>query len=147
MSFPLYISVYMLNSYLTFIIVIFRNCDYECFSLRFCGCSCLHVCAPVCLEPRAFHLVVQAFYPSTWEKRQVDASEFKASQEHLMRPISENSKSLSGTKEFLCSQFQVTVHSYWEVRSLREWVTVCPFQNRGQWISEYIHSEAERVMG
>lgn len=47
-----------------------------------------------------------------------------------MRPISENSKSVSGTKEFLCSQFQVTVHSYWEVSSLREWVTVCPFQNR-----------------
>lgn len=111
-------------------------------------CMCVLLCVVVLsLEPRAFHLVVQAFYSSPWKKRRVDASEFKASQEHLMRPISKDNKSILGTKEFLCSHFQVTVHSYWEVGSLRVGYSLSIPKQRGQWISEYVHSEAERVVG
>lgn len=65
-----------------------------------------------------------------------------------MRTISKNNRSVSGTKEFLYSQFQVTVHSYWEISSLRGSVIVCPFQNREGSGSQStsIHPEAERAV-
>lgn len=117
------------------------------------GCSCMHVCAPVCGASKSWTqrlpLGGAGFLLQPLGKRQVDSSEFKASQEHLMRPISKDNKIISGFTDKEVSLLTISGYSSFLLGSQqleRVGYSLSIPKQRGQWISEYIHSKSERAV-